>query len=1406
MSSVDQRIVEMTFKGDTFLSGVKNALSALLSLKNGLNGLKGSESQLNSLDAAGKKFSLAGIANGVDGIKSKFSAMSVIGISALASVTNAAVGAGINIAKALVVDPIKAGLDSYETKINAIQTILANTESEGTNLAQVTAALNQLNQYANLTVYNFGQMAKNIGTFTAAGVNLKDSVSSIKGIANLAALSGSSAEQASTGMYQLSQAIAAGVVKLQDWNSVVNAGFGGKVFQNALIETARVNGVSVDAMIKKYGSFRQSLQSGWLSAKILTQTLSEFTGDLSKKQLEAMGFTAQESAAIQKQAAVAVASATQVRTVSALFQDLKEEIATAWAAVFQAIIGNITQATSTLSAFHNFAESALTKPIYDLAAILQKFTDLGGRQIVIQSLINVFHALGAILGTVKGAFEAVFPSGGSNSSANALISIAKAVERFTADLVPSKQTLSELKTIFEGFFSVIKIGIDIITGIVSAFTKVGSSAGSAGGGFLSLTAKIAQFVINVKNAIESGGALTKFFQFLGTVISLPVKAIGAIISALTGFSGAAGSAVNVGTSFVSKIGAEFSKLSDAIVNGIKSGDLSKIGTIINQLLLGGVLVSIRKFITGLGQNATGGGLFDSIKESFEGLTNTLKTMQTSLKSDVLLKIAAAVALLTASLVGLSFVNVGNLTKALTAMTVMFTELLGALSVVGKIAGSTGVVKMTVIGVALNELAVAILILSAAVAILSKFSWSELAKGLGAIGVLLTELSVAVKVMSTDTKGLLTAALAMNAIGVALNILALAVRQLGSLDLSTLGKGIGSISALLLVLAGFQKISTGEGLVSTAASMVLIGAALNVMAIAVAKLGALSLDSLVKGIGSVAAVLLVLVVAMNAMKSSLPGAAGLTIAAAGLLILSKAVNSLGAESWGAIGHALVALAGALVILIAAMALMTEALPGAAALLVVSGALALLTPVLVTLGSLSWGSLVKGLAALAGVFLVIGVAAALMTPVVPVLLLLGAGIALIGVGVLAAGAGVLLFATALGALAVAAVATGAAILALIKMLIQLPAIIIGGIANSIATIVKAIGGLLTTVVNTISQIFSAVLDTITKLAPKFAQAANALITAMVHIFTVDGPKVVTAFLNMIQTILTKIATYFPKFAATAIQIVTNMLNAIAGKIPAMAQAAVNLCVAFINAIGKSTVQVVAAAVKMVISMINGIANQIRASTPALDAAMRNLGSAIIGALVGSIEAGLSSVVSAIGHVVSSAINGAKHLLGISSPSKVFLAIGAAVMQGWALGHANNAGLVIDSLTTVGTAAIEALKTTMSGLNDEVNSNLNLQPVITPVIDLTQAKQGFSALSRLSKSQLVTTGTSASTAASISAANAAAAQQAGLIAGVGTSLQFNQYNTSPVALSAIDIYRRTKNQISIAKGVLSGNANTG
>ena len=236
-ATIDQRIVEMRFDNKHFEQNVSTTMSSLEKLKQSLN-FTGATKGLDSLSVAAGNVNMSGLGNAVENVRARFSALEVMGVTALANITNSAVNTGKQMLSALTIDPIKTGLQEYETQINSVQTILANTSSKGTTLDDVNAALDELNKYADQTIYNFTEMTRNIGTFTAAGVDLDKSVSAIKGIANLAAVSGSTSHQASTAMYQLSQALATGTVKLQDWNSVVNAGMGGEVFQNALVRTA----------------------------------------------------------------------------------------------------------------------------------------------------------------------------------------------------------------------------------------------------------------------------------------------------------------------------------------------------------------------------------------------------------------------------------------------------------------------------------------------------------------------------------------------------------------------------------------------------------------------------------------------------------------------------------------------------------------------------------------------------------------------------------------------------------------------------------------------------------------------------------------------------------------------------------------------------------------------------------------------------------------------------------------------------------------------------------------------------------------------------------------------------------------------------------------------------------------
>ena len=372
---VDERVVEMRFDNAQFEKNVQTSMSTLDKLKAKLN-FNGVSKGLEDVGNATKKLEFSGVASGIEAVQAKLSAMEVIGVTALANITNSAVNAGKRIASAITIDPVRDGFNEYETQMNAVQTILANTQKEGTNVKQVNAALDQLNTYADKTIYNFTEMTRNIGTFTAAGVKLNASVSAIQGIANLAAVSGSTSQQASTAMYQLSQALASGTVKLMDWNSVVNAGMGGQVFQDALIRTSEKLGTGAKAYIDAAGSFRESLSKGWLTTDVLTETLDMFStaADTEEEYAAAIqkfvneGYSEEQAVDMANMAKTAGEAATKVKTFTQIINTLKEALGSGWTTTWRLIIGDFeeakelwTKVSDVLSKLINNASEARNK-------------------------------------------------------------------------------------------------------------------------------------------------------------------------------------------------------------------------------------------------------------------------------------------------------------------------------------------------------------------------------------------------------------------------------------------------------------------------------------------------------------------------------------------------------------------------------------------------------------------------------------------------------------------------------------------------------------------------------------------------------------------------------------------------------------------------------------------------------------------------------------------------------------------------------------------------------------------------------------------------------------------------------------------------------------------------------------
>lgn len=519
--SVDNRIVKMTFDNASFQKKTAETMSSLEKLKSSLNFNKGIDGVKN-LSSAFSKLDLRPVSTSIDKVNQGVVASTAIATAAIFNLTNRVVNAGLQMANALTIKPVVAGFQEYETNMNSIQTILANTASKGTSLEQVNGALDQMNQYSDKTIYNFGQMARNVGTFTAAGVDLETSVNSIKGIANLAAVSGSSSEQASTAMYQLSQAIAAGSVKLMDWNSVVNAGMGGEVFKNALVQTGQALGTiakqPVGQSFKEWeaanGSFRESLQDGWVTAEVLTTTLGAISGDLDAIELSKMGFTDDQVVDMIALGKNAVAAATEVKTLTQLASTVNESIASGWSQTFRLIVGDFKEAKTLFTGLNDFFGTFIGGAADARNKLLTEWKFIGGRDVLMIGFIQALAALKAALSPIAKAFREVFP----RTTALELAQLTHNFSNFTRNLIISESTAKTVKQVFKGLFSIFKIGVEVLKGLFSVastlvkvfFSLVGAFAGAAG--------TSGDFISKITDILVGGGLIAKVFGFVNSVL------------------------------------------------------------------------------------------------------------------------------------------------------------------------------------------------------------------------------------------------------------------------------------------------------------------------------------------------------------------------------------------------------------------------------------------------------------------------------------------------------------------------------------------------------------------------------------------------------------------------------------------------------------------------------------------------------------------------------------------------------------------------------------------------------------------------------------------------------------------------------------------------------------------------
>ena len=473
MATIDERVVSLKMNNKQFLSAIKESASGMDKLKESLK-MEGAANGLKRMGEIAKNTTLGDLARSAVDAASNMSVMQGIGITALGGIGAAAISAGKSMLQSFI-QPAIDGFHEYETQINAVQTILANTSQNGTTLDQVNASLDELNRYADKTIYNFTEMTSAIGTFTVAGIGLEDATASVKGFSNMAALSGANATQAAQATYQLAQAMSSGVVKLQDWMSLEHAGIAGKQFQDALIETSRIMNTGVDAAIEKQGNFRLSLQEGWLTSEVMMQTLKVMTNDLSEAQIMEMGYSEEQAHKMKQLAQAAGDSATQIRTFSQMIGTWGEALGSGWAETWRILVGDFNQAQTLFTSVGNWVSSAIDDMSRARNDFLKGFVDLGGRDEILRAMLNIFTALVKVAGQLGTAFRRVF----LNASPEGLYKIVKAFADFTEKLIITNNFADKLEWTFTGLFSIFHIFATIVGEVAQVIFTVASHIISA---------------------------------------------------------------------------------------------------------------------------------------------------------------------------------------------------------------------------------------------------------------------------------------------------------------------------------------------------------------------------------------------------------------------------------------------------------------------------------------------------------------------------------------------------------------------------------------------------------------------------------------------------------------------------------------------------------------------------------------------------------------------------------------------------------------------------------------------------------------------------------------------------------------------------------------------------------------
>lgn len=548
-NNIDNRIVEMEFRNGSFEKGIAQTMSSLKNLDSALQ-LKNGTQGFDAISRAASQVSLDSISQSLEQIAQHFTAVGQIADVVLHRITNFAIDTGKKLVNAFLIGPAKQGLEEYGQELTSVQTL---TNSTGASVAEVRKTLDVLNTYADKTIYSFGDMTSSLSKFTNAGIELPKAEKAIRGISNAAAHAGAGTQQASSAMYNFSQALSTGYMGLMDWRSISNtANIGTTSFKQTLLDmgvamgtlvkteegyistTTGANGKTAEAFELSKG-WDASLNSQWMSTDVMTKALEvygtdvrELTEDEKNKYeqgLKDLGLTDEQIKKYEELGIKAADSAQEVKTFSQMIDVTKEAIGSGWAQSWKLIFGDLDEAKKLFTGATNAIGEVISRISDWRNSMLKFWADNGGRAALIDTIAKAWQGLITVMDRFHSAWIHIL----GPLNAKVFVQISEGIKTFTTSLGRANSDVDNIEQIFGGLLIVVKM-------VGEAFLFVAKAVLPPLASIMSVVANSVIFLLGTL------GRLVRWAYNIGYVILKPVVSafgqitggINDVVSAITG--------------------------------------------------------------------------------------------------------------------------------------------------------------------------------------------------------------------------------------------------------------------------------------------------------------------------------------------------------------------------------------------------------------------------------------------------------------------------------------------------------------------------------------------------------------------------------------------------------------------------------------------------------------------------------------------------------------------------------------------------------------------------------------------------------------------------------------------------------------------------------------------------------